>query len=228
MRRTVFLLLALFGIAALLPFASYAQAPMAMVRVMHASPDAPAVDVLVNGDRVLANVPFFALSGALSVPQGTYRIQVVPAGAGAESAVIDATVPLGAGQAYTIAAVNRLANIEPLVLTDNTTPLAPGRARVRIIHASPDAPAVDVKLAGTNTVVLGNAPFGANAYLEVEAGTYRFDISPAGQAAVVFTTPELVLLSGWTYTLVATGFLQQPRADLPGFWVQSRVDSIGQ
>ncbi len=227
MRRVIFLLAALFALTALLPQASSAQNATAVVRVMHASPDAPAVDVFVNGNRVLSNVPFFALSDRLSVPAGTYRIQVAPTGAGTGSSVIDATLPLEGGKEYTIAAVNKVANIEPLVLTDNTSALPAGKARVRIIHASPDAPAVDIKLAGTNTTVLRNASFKANAYLEVDAGTYKFDITPAGDSTVVFTTPELRLLPGWTYTLVASGFLKQPSTNVAGFWVQSRVDSIG-
>jgi hypothetical protein len=226
MSRIAALLLTVFAIVAALPQHSYAQSDMAMVRVMHASPDAPAVDVYVNGDAVLTNVPFFALSDSLAVPAGTYRIQVAPTGAGLGSAVLDATLPLNAGTAYTIAAVNRVAAIEPLVLVDDTSPVPAGKSRVRLLHASPDAPAVDIKLAGTSTVVLAGAAFRDSAYLEVDKGTYRFDISPAGSSDVVFTTPELRFESGWIYTLVAAGFLTQPNEDTPGFWVQSRVDRI--
>ncbi|HMP39397.1 MAG TPA: DUF4397 domain-containing protein, partial [Roseiflexaceae bacterium] len=45
---------------ALIPSA-FAQSGNAMVRVVHASPDAPAVDVWINGSKVdaLTNVPFF-------------------------------------------------------------------------------------------------------------------------------------------------------------------------
>lgn len=42
---------------ALVP-AVFAQSGTAKVRVIHASPDAPAVDVFVNGNRTLTNVPF--------------------------------------------------------------------------------------------------------------------------------------------------------------------------
>lgn len=209
-----------------MPALTTAQEGTAAVRVMHASPDAPAVDVFVNGSQVLSDVPFFALSGALAVPAGTYRIQVAPAGSGAAAAVIDGNVTVEAGNAYTIAAVNTVANIEPLVLQDQTGAPAAGQARVRILHATPDAPAVDIKLAGTNTAVLENVPFKASAYLDVPAGSYSFDISPAGSSAVVFTTPSMRFEAGWTYTLAATGFLTPPTEGAPGFWVQSRVDTV--
>jgi hypothetical protein len=70
--------------------------------------------------------------------------------------------------------------------------------------------------------------FGTSASLPVDAGTYAFDITPAGSSTVVFTTPDLRFEAGWSYTLVASGFLAPPDEDAAGFWVQSRVDSIGQ
>lgn len=222
MRRFMFAIVAFALIAlAAFPAATQAQNGQSRVRVMHASPDAPAVDVYVNGAQVLSNVPFFAVSSYLSVPAGSYRFQVTPAGASLDSAVIDATATLDGNMDYTIAALNRVANIEPGVLEDDNTPPPAGTARVRVFHASPDAPAVDVKLAGTDTAVLEGAAFGDYAYLEVPAGTYRFDITPAGADTVVFTTPPLRFLDGWVYTLTATGILGQNN-----LWVQSTVDAI--
>jgi hypothetical protein len=219
MRRLALVLLTMFALAAVAPAAS-AQS-MNMVRVMHASPDAPAVDVYVNGEAVLRNVPFFAYSDYLSLPDGTYNIAVTPAGAPIADAVLAGPLELRGGYTGTLAAVGFVDEIEAVLYEDNNAPVPAGKARVRVIHASPNAPAVDVKLAGTSTVVVQNAPFKASAYVEVDAGTYQFDISPAGQGAVVFTTPALRFESGWVYTLVATGDLEQ------NFWVQARVDQVG-
>lgn len=220
MRRLALVLVALFALAAAVPTAS-AQT-MNMVRVMHASPDAPAVDIYVDGNAVLRDVPFFAYSNYLSLPDGTYSIAVTPAGAPVEDAVLSGPLEVRGGYTGTLAAVGFLDDIEAVLYEDNNAPVPAGKARVRVIHASPNAPAVDVKLAGTSTVVVQNAPFKASAYVEVDAGTYQFDISPAGQSAVVFTTPALRFESGWIYTLVATGDLEE------NFWVQARVDQVGQ
>lgn len=207
--------------AALLPQSSAAQTGNARVRVMHASPNAPAVDVYVNGNKTLSNVPFFALSNYLSVPAGSYRIQVTPADAAASSAVIDATLSFAAGRDYTVAAVNTVDKIEAIVLNDDNSAPSAGRARVRVLHASPDAPAVDIKPAGTTTAAISGAAFKNSAYIEVPKGIYNFDITPAGSSTAVFTTPDLRFESGWVYTLVATGELGKG-----GFWVQARTDRI--
>jgi hypothetical protein len=220
MRRVLVALVALFAVGF---FATSASAQnMNMVRVMHASPDAPNVDVFVNGTAVLTDVPYFALSSYLPLADGTYQIAVAPAGAGTDASVIVGDLSVEGGISATVAAVDFVSNIEAVVYEDNNSPVEAGKARVRVMHLSPNAPAVDVKLAGTDTVVLAGPAFKDAAYLEVDAGTYSFDISPAGSSAVVFTTPSLKFESGWVYTLVASGDLEK------NFWVQSRVDSIGQ
>jgi hypothetical protein len=219
-------LFTVFALVAMLPAIGQTQDANASIRVMHASPDAPAVDVFVNGDAVLTNVPFFAISSRLSVPAGTYRVQVAPTGAGAAAAVIDGEVTVEGGMSYTVAAMGAVADIGAVIYEEDDSAPAAGEARVRIYHASPDAPAVDIKLAGTDVVILENVSFTDGAFLDVPAGTYQFDISPAGSSAVVFTTPAIRVESGWTYSLVASGFLVQPAENVPGFWVQSRVDIV--
>lgn len=220
MRRFALALLALFALVVFAPAAS-AQTEN-RVRVMHASPDAPNVDIFVNGQAVLTDVPFFAYSDPLTLPDGTYQVAIAPAGAGTDASVFVGDLTVAGGQNLTVAAMNFVDNFEVYAYEEDVSPVPAGLTRVRIIHASPNAPAVDIKLAGTDTVVVGGAAFTDAAILEVDAGTYQFDISPAGSSDVVFTTPALRFESGWSYTLVASGDLTE------NFWVQSRVDSTGQ
>jgi hypothetical protein len=90
----------------------------AKVRVIHASPDAPAVDVYVDGTAVLTNVPYKAISGYLEVAAGAHNIQVFATGT-TTSPVIDVTPTLTDGTIYTIIAMNQLSAIEAVVLIDN-------------------------------------------------------------------------------------------------------------
>jgi len=221
MRRILLVVLAMaVAVVGLVPQASKAQSAN-QLRVMHASPDAPPVDIYVDGKAVLTNVPFFTLSGALSLPNGTYKVAITPAGAGLGAAVLSTDLKVENGYAGTVVALDSLSKLKVKLYPDDMSPVPAGKARVRVIHASPDAPAVDIKLAGTATKVVSNAAFTDAATVEVAAGTYAFDITPAGASAVVFTTPSLRFEAGWSYTLVASGFLKG------GFWVQSRVDMIG-
>lgn len=220
MRRLALLLLALLAAAFVAPAANAQRTNM--VRVMHASPDGPAVDVYVDGRAALTDLAFFAYSDYLALPDGTYDIAVTPAGAPISEAVLAGPLQVSGGYAGTLAVINFADAIEAVLYEDTIDPVPAGKARVRVIHASPNAPAVDVKLAGTSTLVVQDAPFKATAYVELDAGSYRFDISRAGEVAALFTTPALRFESGWIYTLVATGDLEQ------NFWVQARVDRVGQ
>ena len=110
---------------------------MAMVRVGHFSPDAPAVDVYANGGAILTEVPFGVLSDYLEVPGGTYTIEVVAAGAEpADGAVIGPVdLEFAPGTMTTVAATNALASIEAQVLTDEPNP-QDGIAQVRVVTSA--------------------------------------------------------------------------------------------
>jgi LPXTG-motif cell wall-anchored protein len=201
MALALVLALGLFGAAS-------AQSGDARIRVVHASPDAPAVDVYANGNKVLSNVTFFAASDYLSVPAGSYKLQVVVAGeTDLSKAVIDATADLKAGMDYTVAAVNAVASIEPLVLMDNNAAPAAGKAHVRFVHASPDAPAVDIRVKG-GPKLYSNVSFkGTGDYTPVDAGTYDLEVTAAGSDTVVKEIPGVKLEAGTVYTAWATNTL---------------------
>ena len=74
------------------------------VRVVHASPDAPGVDVLVDDAVVLSNVPYLGVSAYLDVPSGGRNLKVNAAGTA--STVIDADADLADGSDYTVIAAS--------------------------------------------------------------------------------------------------------------------------
>ena len=101
-RRALSLVGAL-GLVAVLALPVAAQ-DEAFVRVVHASPDAPNVDVWVDGETVLTDVPFTAVSDYLALPAGTYNVQVTATGD--TNPVIEADLTLEAGQNYTAIAMD--------------------------------------------------------------------------------------------------------------------------
>ena len=180
----------------------------AMLRVVHASPDAPNVDVLVDGAVALANVPFRTASPYLDVAAGTRELRV--RATGTSTIVIDADAALAAGEAYTVLATGRVANIAPLVLEDDLTLPSSGNVKLRVVHASPTAGNVDVYVTAptaslaTATPTLSNVPFrAASDYLSVPAGTYRVRVTPAGSKTVAIDVDGVTLAAGQIRTAVA-------------------------
>ena len=181
----------------------------ARVRVLHGSPDAPAVDVLVDGQVVLTDVPFKAFSPYLTVPAGARNLRV-RATADPSLVVIDVTPTLSAGTDYTVIARNLVASIEPWLLIDDNTAPASGQIKLRLVHSAPGAPTVDIYVTAPGadldvaTPVLADVPYGAaSGYLTVPAGTYQVRICPANTKTVAIDSNALTLAAGQIRTAVA-------------------------
>jgi hypothetical protein len=175
------------------------------VRVVHASPDAPAVDVRVDGATAFSGIGFTNVSHYAALPSGTYNVQVSPAGM-MDPVVIDADLALAPGTDYSVLAVGTLDAIEPLVLIDDNR-LSGDAARVRFVHASPNAPAVDIALAG-GPVLFGNVQFKETGdYIEVSPGTYDLEARLAGSTTVVLEIPAVALEPNAVYTAYAMGLV---------------------
>jgi hypothetical protein len=193
-------------VAALLPaLGAAAQQGQARLRVVHASPDAPSVDVWVNGSVAISDLAFSEATDYVMLAPGEYQIQVTATGGAAADAVIDATVTLEAGTDYTVAAVGQLASIEPLVLIDDNSAPAAGKAHLRVVHTSPDAPAVDVAVDG-GPILISNLAFKSAAdYLPVDAGVYDLVVRPTGSDTTVLEISGFKADAGTVYTVFAVG-----------------------
>lgn len=173
--------------------------------VIHASPDAPGVDILVDNTVAGTNLTYLQNTPYLTLPSGSRNIKVNVSGTSAT--VIEGDINFEKDKSYSIFAVNSVASIEPLVIEDNLAVPASGKAHVRFIHLSPDAPAVDITLAD-GTVVFGNVAFkGYSAFTPLDAGTYNLQVRLAGTSTVVLDLGDITLTSGEIYTAYARGFV---------------------
>ena len=176
-----------------------------LVKVIHASPDAPGVDLLVDNTVAGTNLTFPNNTGYLTVNSGTRNVKVNVTGT--QTTVIEANVDFMQNKNYSVFAVNSVANIEPLLIEDDLTAPAQGKAHVRFIHLSPDAPAVDITLTD-GTVVFGNKSFKEfTAFTPLDAGTYDLQVRVAGTSTVALDLPGITVESGKIYTVFARGFL---------------------
>jgi hypothetical protein len=183
----------------------------AALRVVHASPDAPAVDVVVNDNfasPLVSHLSFPEFTPFVNVAPATYNVKVTDS-ATQMLVPINANVSPAAGISYTVLAVGNLAAIEPLIVTDDPRRVAT-EAKVRIIHASPTAQNVDIYVTAPGASIatlaptLTNVPFKANTgFLSLAAGSYDVTVTPAGSKTAAIGPATIAVTAGGVYTAVA-------------------------
>lgn len=181
------------------------------LRVFHASPDAPPVNVIVNGAEVASDVDYTVGSGFFQVPRST-QVQIEAILPGDDVIVIDESLTLDKRTEYTAIAVGDVAApISALVVANpGNVAIAAGNFRAQVVHVAPDAPPVDVyvtafdaDLAASTPINQVVPPLGPLVYqdstdrLEVPAGDYQVRVTLAGDpVAVVYDSGEITLAAG--------------------------------
>ena len=180
-------------------------APQSTVMIVHASPDAPGVDILVDDARAVQGLEFTSNTGYVPVPAGERNVKVNASGT--STTVINADLTLDQNLTYTVFAIDSLNGISALVLVDNLAAPADGKAHVRFVHLSPNAPAVDIALVG-GPAVFPNVEFGEYIdFTPLDAATYNLEVRLAGTNTVVLPLGSISLMDGKIYTVYAKGFV---------------------
>lgn len=183
------------------------------VRVVHGISDAPAVDVIANNEITLVDgIAFPEATIYLNVEPATYLIDVVADEDNNIVAIDDAEITLAQGMFYTAIANNTLADPELDLLTDNQRSIAT-EARVRIIHASPAAGAVDIYVTTDGAIDNVEPAFAdvnystdklaETGYVSLTEGDYVVTVTPTGSKTAAIETGVLSLTNGGIYTAIA-------------------------
>src|SRR5215211_7545682 len=210
-RVVAVLLLALALVAGLLPLGASpvmaqdetAEAD-ATLRVIHASPGAPEVDVLLDGQPLLQGVAYGTASNYSTMTPEEHRVQIVPTGQTADAAVVDETIDAAPGQAYLVAVFGLLNDIGGAVYDVDLSEIEPGNARVRLLNFSPDAGAIDLLETGGDEW-FGDVGLGeASDYEDLAPGTYSADVR-GDDDRVLQTVSELPFEETRVYDVVVLG-----------------------
>lgn len=188
-------------------FSFYRQRPaVSYIRVLHASPDAPAVDVYANGGLIARNLSFKGFTPYLRVIPGNYNIRVFPTGKKANP-VLDTFFRIPPQSIFTLVAGGRLENIGLFAVADPVTPIPDNKALIRFAHMSPNAPNVDITLPDGKVLFKNVAFRQVTKYIPVDAGNYTLQARPTETNQVALNVPNINLKPRHIYTVYAVGLV---------------------
>ncbi len=195
--------------------------PVSQVRVIDASPDAPALDIHQNATAALYNIGFGTVTSYIPIAPGAYTHAAYTAGTQQQLAAVHGAFA-GGGQ-YTLLTGNIAANLQMTVLKDQSFPAPSGQVALRFLNQSIRPGAVDIYLLQPGVAPISVAPFvagatfGANTgYLNAPAGTYSIVAFPAGTVPIgtspEYTGSQISYPGGSAHTII---LIDQPPAQQP-------------
>ncbi len=190
------------------PFEPYcSRAPQfSYVRLLHAVPNAPAVDIYLNERLTASNISYRGFTQYLPYLPGNYNIKIFPTGQRINP-VINTNVNFPAGSIITTAATGLLQNPSIQLIPDNPIPALPARVYLRLVHLSPNAPAVDMTTPD-GVRLFENVSFrGVTSYTAIAPGTYTLQLRLPGTEQIVLNVPNAVFGAGRFYTVYVVGLV---------------------
>lgn len=184
-----------------------AKRDKALVRVVHAMPAQPAVDAFAGDSRTFTNVTYKTVTPYTELADDRQQLTLKPAGQA--SALAENSENFAGGKHYTVLAVPTSSeDPKPAlkVVADNLTPPAAGKAKVRVINASPDVGDIDVYTMNNAEKLFGGVNFKSEAgYAEISPTTTVVELRPKGQKQPLLMLPQFSFEPDKTYTIVVVG-----------------------
>ncbi|MEW9093840.1 MAG: DUF4397 domain-containing protein [Clostridiaceae bacterium] len=174
------------------------------IRIFHASPNAPAVDVYLNNKIVARNLKYKEFTEYLKVTPNNYNIKVYPTG-NSTTPIINTSLSIGKNQILTAAAIGLLDNISIKVIEDPPMPIEQGSAMLRIAHLSPDAPIINASLAN-GSIKFDNVDYTkVTDYQKINPGLYTMEAEAASTGDLILMVPNILLKPNNFYTIYIIG-----------------------
>jgi len=181
------------------------------VRFIHSAPSTDLIDftyLLYDSDQygdIATEVGYGEQNGYFVFLSGTRTFRVYLSGTSLSIASV--TTSVEENKKYTVITCDLEAAINPslLVVADTTQAPESGKAFLRFIHASADAPDLDIRGSDGNPLVEDLGRYEASGYIELDAGTYEFTAVSSGTETELLGLVPLTLTSSISYTAILSG-----------------------
>lgn len=182
-------------------------------QVINLSPDLGSIDLYINYIKVNKGSYFYpSSSGYFYLPSVTNPFQIRPGTSAITGTVIstgnyfsiDSVLKPNYKYTLFIAGLKSVDSVTYLFTTDTANLPSIGRGKIRFINASPRSQGFDITANGTPAFV-SQKYLQPSKFREFPAGTYDFQIFPAGTKTLLKDLPNITIQDGRAYTVYTYG-----------------------
>lgn len=167
----------------------------AQLRFLHGSPDAPRVDVYLDGTKVPElSADFGEVTGYIDLPSGAVSVSVCLAADETDCPIDGVNLVLQDRRPHTLTISDRLGQVKHHLFNDGAEFPSLDDAGLRVLHLSADTPALDILTVDGTTVdhwsdgpiteVVENLQYGANPiFVYLKMGEFNLRACLAGDAS---------------------------------------------
>jgi hypothetical protein len=187
--------------------------PTAYVSIYQGSPDAPAMDIFANANKVNREPMGFSQALAYqSFYPGNRDFRFSPFNSA--TSLIEKTFKLDADTVYSLFLVNKTANLDAILVKDKWKNPNAEKAQLRLVHLSPDTEGVNLLLnQGTTPIISTTTYKSASQFVEVPKGNVTLALKSEGSGQTLITSGTLELKGNRVYTLVVRGLKEVTTGD---------------
>lgn len=184
------------------------------LRLAHFSPDAPAIEVFVDGaSGGFPALEFGQVSDWIAFPASVYQFAFAPAGSPITDALygpVDVAITPGSWTTLAVLGSQAAQTTRVAVIAENILePLAPENARITLFHAIEAGPVISLSV-GENIILVDSVAYGDYTALDIPAAQYDFQVSDSTTGSGIAGVPDLQLQPGGHYLFVAGGTTDAP------------------
>ena len=174
------------------------------VRILHAVPNAPNVDVYLNGSLITSNLAFGKISEYSQLLSGEYEFQLFKAGTYVKP-LLSQNIQLIANANYTVSIVTLSNNLYLFRLKDDNVPINKSKSFLRFINLSSNAPLLSLALPNSVTLFNEVEYLESTGYYQLSPGIYNFKVLLGSSQITTKYIKNITLDGGNFYTIYIIG-----------------------
>lgn len=182
--------------------------PEGGMRILHAVPNAPNVDVYANGTLIFNDIAFGEYTPYLMLDEERNRIEVYEVGT-KETPIVSSNLTNIEDRFLTVAITGMQENIGLAGIIDVDTPVDPGMAMVRFAHLAPNAPGVDITTTNGNIIFEDVTYREITSYLGIPPTNFAFEVRGTGTETPILTVTDFEPEGDAFYTIYAIGLVSE-------------------